>query len=201
MATRIHGTDQIQPDTIDGHVALKPGSVTQEELSFVPGGVEVYEQASQPSSTNVGALWIDSDEAPPAFVSQIPLVTSLPGSPIDGQEVYYQSAAMAADGVVWHLRYRASSSSAYKWEYLGGPPLSAAIDAATTVSATGFSIWTATVRDRASPCPWRATTWSRERRASFLPALQVTTSRWPSAPSSLRCCERPQATCSTPSTA
>lgn len=50
-----------------------------------------------------------------------PLVTSLPGSPVDGQEAYY--LADAANGIVWHLRYRAASGSAYKWEFLGGASL------------------------------------------------------------------------------
>lgn len=51
------------------------------------------------------------------------LVTALPGAPVDGQEIYYQSAAMATDGIAWHLRYRAASASAYKWELVGGAPL------------------------------------------------------------------------------
>jgi len=54
-------------------------------------------------------------------------VTALPGSPFDGQEVYFQSAAMATEGVVWHLRYRAAASGSYKWEFLGGPPMSTEI--------------------------------------------------------------------------
>lgn len=54
------------------------------------------------------------------------LVSTLPSSPVDGQEVFYQaSGTMATNGVVWHLRYDASSASAYKWEYVGGPPISA----------------------------------------------------------------------------
>lgn len=56
----------------------------------------------------------------------IPLVTSLPASPVDGQEVYF--LADATNGVTWHLRYRAGSTSGYKWEYLGGSPLTAAVD-------------------------------------------------------------------------
>ena len=51
----------------------------------------------------------------------IPLVSSLPSNPADGQEVYY--LADATNGVIWHLRYRAASASAYKWEFLGGSPL------------------------------------------------------------------------------
>lgn len=50
------------------------------------------------------------------------IVSSLPGSPFDGQEIYFQSAGMATAGTVWHFRYRAGGGT-YKWEYLGGPPL------------------------------------------------------------------------------
>jgi hypothetical protein len=46
--------------------------------------------------------------------------TSLPSSPVDGQEIYY--AADATNGVIWHLRYRSASSSSYKWEFVGGSP-------------------------------------------------------------------------------
>lgn len=51
--------------------------------------------------------------SPPLFVD------ALPPDPYDGQEIYFQADA----GVVWHLRYNASISDVYKWEYLGGPPL------------------------------------------------------------------------------
>ena len=64
---------------------------------------------------------------PPQFV------TTLPASPIDGTEVYYQSTtagtgggasnSMADVGVIWHLRYRAASPSAYKWEVAAAPPI------------------------------------------------------------------------------
>lgn len=48
-------------------------------------------------------------------------VTSLPSSPVDGQEIYY--AADAANGVIWHLRYRAAAVTSYRWEFVGGTPL------------------------------------------------------------------------------
>ena len=51
------------------------------------------------------------------------IVTALPGSPIDGQEIYYQSPAMATDGNLWHLRYRAAAAGASKWEFVGGAAL------------------------------------------------------------------------------
>jgi hypothetical protein len=62
-------------------------------------------------------------------------VTSLPGSPVDGQEVYY--VADATNGVIWHLRYNAGSASAYKWEFVGGPDLYAEVQTGEgTASAT-----------------------------------------------------------------
>jgi Collagen triple helix repeat (20 copies) len=48
-------------------------------------------------------------------------VTALPSNPVDGQECYF--IADVVNGVTWHLRYNAGSISAYKWEFVGGPPL------------------------------------------------------------------------------
>ena len=59
-----------------------------------------------------------------------PVVTSLPGSPYDGQRIYF--LADAANGIVWHLRYRASSPNPQKWESLGGSALYAAQTAASS---------------------------------------------------------------------
>jgi hypothetical protein len=71
-----------------------------------------------------GTIWVPA--GPP------PLVTSLPGSPVDGQEVYY--LADDANGIIWHLRYRAARADAYKWEYVGGPPMAAAVSPQAGVS-------------------------------------------------------------------
>jgi hypothetical protein len=70
-------------------------------------------------------------------------VTSLPAG-YDGQEVFFQSTtagtgggasnSMADVGAVWHLRYRAASGSAYKWEFVGGGGLIAGV--ATSESTT-----------------------------------------------------------------
>ncbi|MBI1952165.1 hypothetical protein HYS42_00380, partial [Candidatus Saccharibacteria bacterium] len=65
-------------------------------------------------------------------------VTTLPASPVDGQEVYYQ--ADATNGVVWHLRYN-SSEATYKWEYLGGASL---YNTAGNTSIPGTGVETAT---------------------------------------------------------
>ena len=82
------------------------------------GGTEAYEQPTAPATTEIGAIWIDTDD-PPLTVGQIPLVTTLPGSPVDGQEVYRFDAAT---GMIDHLRYRTAVAL---WEYVGrdpGPP-------------------------------------------------------------------------------
>lgn len=66
--------------------------------------------------------------------SQPTFESTLPASPYDGQEIYYQNATMATAGVVWHFRYR-SGGGTYKWEYIGGPPLHSS-------SATGITLST-----------------------------------------------------------
>jgi microcystin-dependent protein len=55
----------------------------------------------------------------------------------DGFEVYFQSATMAAIGAIWHLRYRAGSSSAYKWEFVGGGPLVSTVMGQDVINSAG----------------------------------------------------------------
>lgn len=59
-------------------------------------------------------------------------VTSLPGSPYDGQEIFY--LADSTNGVVWHLKYRSASASAYKWEFIGGSSLVGRADVVRTLT-------------------------------------------------------------------
>lgn len=47
--------------------------------------------------------------------------TSLPGSPVDGQE-YILVDSITAPTYMWRFRYNAGSSSSYKWEFVGGVP-------------------------------------------------------------------------------
>ena len=61
------------------------------------------------------------------------LVSTLPSSPVNGQEVFYQSSAsgtgggatnsMADVGAIWHLRYRSAAAGSYKWEAVGASPI------------------------------------------------------------------------------
>lgn len=74
------------------------------------------------SMADIQGLFTDLRTFLNARIAAIPtLVSSLPVSPVDGQEIYYQ--ADGTNGVIWHLRYRAASGSTFKWEYVGGPPL------------------------------------------------------------------------------
>lgn len=70
-------------------------------------------------------------------------VSALPTTPTDGQEISF--TADATNGVKWLLKYRAASASIYKWEYIGGSPLSAEVVTSaheTTTSTTYVALTT-----------------------------------------------------------
>lgn len=69
------------------------------------------------------------------------LVSTLPSAPVDGQEVFYQTASMATDGIAWHLRYRSGSASTYKWELVGGLPWQSTVTAGQSNSGTSNATW------------------------------------------------------------
>lgn len=80
---------------------------------------------------------------PVATVTALPVATA--GSPIlDGQEIYY--VADATNGIVWHLKFRAASASAYKWEFVGGAMLMHDLQATgtETTGSTGYTDITTT---------------------------------------------------------
>lgn len=78
----------------------------------------------------------------PQDVVQRRPTTTAPASPVDGEDWFY--LADDANGVVWHFKYRAGSGSDYKWEFVGGPPLSSAVvTTETTTSGTYAALTTA----------------------------------------------------------
>jgi hypothetical protein len=91
-------------------------------------------------ATNILTMEVVRLDAPALnIVTNIPLVTSLPASPVDGQEVYY--VADATNGVIWHLRYRAAAPGSYKWEMVGGSGLYV-WDPASTGNGAIQNAWT-----------------------------------------------------------
>ena len=69
-----------------------------------------------------------------------PVVTTLPSSPVDGQECDY--LADATNGVVWHLKYRAADPTAHKWQFVGGPGLYATVAATESTASTTYAALT-----------------------------------------------------------
>jgi hypothetical protein len=114
--------------------ALVPPAMTAAQRDAIPAGrrppgATIFDTTSGQLETNIG-----SDAAPVWLPLAVPLVTSLLSSPIDGQEVYF--LADAAKGLVWHLRYRAASGSAYKWEAIGPVPSMAGPAGSSTITTT-----------------------------------------------------------------
>lgn len=83
--------------------------------------------------------------------SQPTFESTLPASPYDGQEIYFQDSNMATAGVVWHLRYRAGGGT-YKWEFIGGGAVYNSSSAAN-VSLTAVGVNTALTGDLALTVP------------------------------------------------
>lgn len=78
---------------------------------------------------STGSAWEDA-------MFSTPSESALPASPVDGQEIAY--VADATNGVVWHFKYRSASASAYKWEFIGGGSLWAAVETAETRAASTY---------------------------------------------------------------
>lgn len=89
------------------------------------------------SRTSTGALQITNADGS-VWNSSLSsrLVTALPGSPTDGQEVIYTDS-VSAPTYQWHLRYRTATA---KWQYLGGAPLYSEVLADENINGpTGYT--------------------------------------------------------------
>jgi hypothetical protein len=62
--------------------------------------------------------------------------TSVPGSPTDEDELNYP--ADTTNGAMWRFKYRSASGSAFKWEFIGGAAMYAAIATDETTTSTSF---------------------------------------------------------------
>ena len=113
-----HAAHKGYVDTVvPAHVALADPHTQYLRTSEVVAGTNL----SVDTTTTPGSVILN--------VGVLSIVSALPGSPVDGQIIYYQNAAMAALGIVWPLRYRAAASGSYKWEAVGASPWWAEIKA------------------------------------------------------------------------
>jgi hypothetical protein len=101
------------------------------------GATEVYVGTDAPTPRGSNVLWVDTDEPGIVPFPGANRVTSLPSYPYDGQEVYY--VADNTNGIIWHLRYNAASSSPYKWEFIGGSELVSYVAASSATLGGGSS--------------------------------------------------------------
>lgn len=77
---------------------------------------------------------------PPATIASevpVPLVTSLPASPFDGQEVILVDS-LTAPTYRWRFRYNAGSTSSYKWEFVGGTAAYAFVETDYNTSSSTY---------------------------------------------------------------
>jgi hypothetical protein len=83
--------------------------------------------------------WEPLAASPPLLVLPPTYGTSFPASPADGQE-HILVDSITNPLYQWRFRYNASSTSAYKWEFVGGPPIQRFFGTNQTNGAT-LSTW------------------------------------------------------------
>jgi len=91
--------------------------------TYKDGEVVVYNGVAYICVTPTTAAPIAWPGGPPAVPAypRPSYVTTLPATPVDGQEVILVDS-ITAPTYTWHLRYNASSTYTWKWEFLGGNP-------------------------------------------------------------------------------
>lgn len=96
------------------------------------------------AATSVTNAYISDRRVPAGRTSVI--TSSLPASPVDGQECFF--LADSSTGAVWHLRYRSASGSSYKWEFVGGAPMTNVGTGTTGLALASYTMtdWTTSAR-------------------------------------------------------
>lgn len=86
-----------------------------------------------------GSAWVRSSVTRVGATSLIPAGrgTSLPTSPYDGQE-FVLTDSLTAPTYNWRFRYNAGSTSAYKWEFVGGAPLTQVVNTQENTTSSAF---------------------------------------------------------------
>ena len=100
--------------------------------AYAPGDVVTY------AGVTYLAVNPSTGQTPPsAFGTNIPVVTALPGGPVDGQEVILVDS-LTLPTYQWRMRYMASITDANKWVYVGGAPLSTSIVTDLSTGSTTY---------------------------------------------------------------
>lgn len=99
------------------HVLGASALMTPALASAVPGLLYVASGTVAQPTVNAPLYRSDGTVFRKIAPGVIPVVANLPANPNDGDEIYF--LADAANGVIFHLRYRAASASIYKWESVG----------------------------------------------------------------------------------
>lgn len=131
--------------------------------NLIPAFIRVNANGTVVSHPNNGVVEVHIDGIqfdtgqttfPAGAAQPIVVVSALPSPGYDGQEVYFQTTAMATAGVApWHLRYRATNPDgsanayAFKWEPVGVCEL-----LATTFAPEHMNNTSNVVADFATPC-------------------------------------------------
>jgi len=97
-----------------------------------PGGPNQY----TPGYIRV-SLAAPISNAPAGALLPVQYGTSLPTSPVDGQEAILVDS-LTNPTYQWRFRYNAGSSSTYKWEFVGGSPILSNIGAYATTTSTSY---------------------------------------------------------------
>ena len=100
--------------------------------------MSVGPQAAPPLSTPWVPLW------PLAPVMPVQYGTTLPGSPVDGQEAILVDS-LTAPTYQWRFRYNAGASGANKWEFVGGSDARVNVDTDQTTTQNNQWVNLATV--------------------------------------------------------
>lgn len=120
---------------------------------YVQGAIATRPAAGIPGrlfyATDERALWYDEGSA--WTTATAPRVTTLPASPVDGQQCDY--VANPETGVIWRLRYRAASTSTHKWEFVGGADLYATYPEAQPLGFPVANAWYGLVKSPVLTCP------------------------------------------------
>jgi len=121
ITQQIGASSLIKPGVID-NTAARPASPFEGQM--------VYEKDTDRVLVYSGTAWV--------MPGTSTLVTSLPSSPVDGQIIDY--VADSTNGVVWRFRYRSASTSAYKWEFIGGGQLDSYVTAQQSTNSTAVTV-------------------------------------------------------------